>query len=371
VRLAATGIALEETRQMRQARGMSLTTIGTLADGREIREVLLVTRAGAEARIMELGATLRDLLVPARGGGKQRVVLGFDGLAVYEQGAHHAGAIAGRYANRIAHGRFSLDGRSFQLGLNEAGRHSLHGGAHGFGRRPWNLVEHGSNAATLALVSPAGDEGYPGTLRVWCRYELMEPATLALDLAATTDEATIVNLAQHSYFNLDGSDDVRDHELRIAADFYTPTDSELIPTGEIARLVGTPFDFRAARPVRHVPAGASTPFGYDVNFVLDCSRGESSGGLALAHAATLTSRGNGMSLEVWTTEPGLQLYDCHNMEFSARGHDDRRYGLGAGLALEAQRFPDSPNRAHFQSAVLRPGETYRQRTEYRFIAPRG
>jgi len=349
---------------------MSLTTLGKLPDGREIREARLATRAGAEARIMELGATLRDLLVPV-GGVRQRVVLGFDSLDVYAGGgAHHAGAVAGRFANRIAHGRFALGGRTFQLPLNEGGRHSLHGGGRGFGRLPWSIVELGAEAVTLALVSPAGDEGYPGTLRLRCRYDLLEPSTLALELEATTDETTVVNLAQHSYFNLDGSEDARDHELVIAADFYTPTDPELIPTGEIARVSGTPYDFTSARPVRHLPPGRSEPFGYDINFVLRRAEDAAAAGLRLVHAATLTSRRNGLSLEVWTSEPGLQLYDCHNMQFAPPGLGGRRYGVGAGLALEAQHFPDSPNHAHFPSTVLDPGETYRQRTEYRFAAAR-
>ncbi|MFI5015125.1 MAG: aldose epimerase family protein [Hyphomicrobiales bacterium] len=347
---------------------MSLANLGMLADGRAIREAALATEAGAEARIMELGAVLRDLIVPLGDGGRQRVVLGFGALETYEGRSQYAGAIAGRCANRIAHGRFAIDGRSFQLPLNEGSRHSLHGGAIGFDRHAWSIVEHGADAVTLALVSPAGDQGYPGALRVWCRYALIEPATLTLDLTAITDEATVVNLAQHSYFNLDGSDDVRDHEMMVAADFYTPTDAELIPTGEILSVAGTPFDFRSARPIRHVPAGASTPFGYDMNFVLRRSSVERSGGLELAQAATIRSRRNGLVLELWTTEPGLQVYDCHNMNLAARGHEGRHHGAGAGLALEAQLFPDSPNRAHFPSAVLRPGEIYRQRTEYRFAA---
>jgi aldose 1-epimerase len=345
---------------------MSLTTFGTLPDGRAIREALLVTASGCEARIMEFGATLRDLVVPLGGGASQHVVLGFDVLDIHDGNSHHAGAIVGRCANRIAHGRFTLDGTSYQLPLNEAGRHSLHGGTRGFDRLPWSIVEHAADHVTLALSSPAGDQGYPGSLRVWCRYELEEPATLVLDLTATTDEATIVNLAQHPYFNLDGSDDVRDHEMTIAADFITPTDRELIPTGEITAVARTPYDFRTARPIRHVPKGEAAPFGYDVNFVLRRSQIENAGGLALAHAARVASRRNGLALEVWTTEPGLQVYDCHNMSFPAPGHGGRRYGAGAGLALEAQLFPDSPNHAHFPSAVLRPGEIYRQRTEYRF-----
>jgi aldose 1-epimerase len=315
---------------------------------------------------MELGATLRDLVVPAHGG-SQRVVLGFDGLDPYAKGqAHHAGAIAGRYANRIAHGAFELDGKNYQLERNEANTHALHGGSRGFGKRPWTIVEHAYTGVTLALVSTDGDGGYPGTLRLWCRYEVVEPSTLALELSATADEATIINLANHSYFNLDGSDDVRDHEFSIAADFYTPTDRELIPTGEIAAVAGTPYDFRSPRPIRLVPPGASSPYGYDTNFVLRRSQVERVGRLPIAHAATLSSPKNGVRLDVFTSEPGLQVFDCHGMQFAAPGHDGRRYGFGAGLALEAQHFPDSPNRAHFPSTVLRPGEIYRQRTEYRF-----
>ncbi|SDR24628.1 aldose 1-epimerase [Rhizobiales bacterium GAS113] len=345
---------------------MSLLTLGMLPDGRAVREVELTTAAGAKARIMELGAVLRDLTVKLPTGRDQRVVLGFETPDIYDGHSQHAGAIAGRYANRIAHGRFSLDGHAYQLPLNEAGRHSLHGGAMGFNRRLWSIVEHGPNAVTFALSSSAGDQGYPGNLRVWCRYELVEPATLALDLTATTDAATVVNLAQHSYFNLDGSEDVRDHELMIAADFYTPTDNELIPTGEILSVIGTPYDFRQTRPIRHMPQGASTPFGYDINFVLRRSQVERSHGLALA--ATLVSKVNGLTLVQWTTEPGLQVYDGHAMRIAAPGHEGRRYGAAAGLALEAQLFPDGPNRAHFPNAALRPGETYRQRTEYRFVS---
>ena len=310
---------------------MSLASLGQLPDGHEIREALIASAAGAQARVMELGATLRDLLVP-HDGGLQRVVLGFDSFDFYAAGgAHHAGAIAGRFANRLAQGRFSLDGKEYALERNEGGRNALHGGKAGFGKRPWTIVEHRANAVTLALVSPDGDQGYPGTLRVFCRYELLEPATLALTLEATTDAATIVNLAHHSYFNLDGSADVRDHELMIAADFYTPTDRELIPTGEIRAVAATEYDFTKPRPIRLVPQGASEPFGYDTNFVLRGSSRERVGGSPLAHAATVASRRN-------------------------------------GLALEAQHFPDGPNRAHFPSTVLRPGGIYRQRTEFRFAA---
>ncbi|MBV9114658.1 MAG: galactose mutarotase [Hyphomicrobiales bacterium] len=350
---------------------MAVTVFGILPDGSEIREARLVGGSGCEASILELGATLRDLLVPLGGRKPQRVVLGFDALEPYDGRAHHAGAIVGRCANRIAKGRFSLDGISYQLPLNEKGLHSLHSGPNGFDRRAWRIVEHAGDQVTLALLSPAGDQGYPGTLKVWCRYQLLEPATLKLELTATTDAATIVNLAQHPYFNLDGSEDARDHELMVAADFVTPVDGELIPTGEITAIAGTPYDFRSPRVIRQVRSQGSSPFGYDVNFVLRGANGQSSGPDVLAHAATLVGPRNGLALELWTSEPGLQVFDGHDLSFAAPGHGGRHYGEGAGIALEAQHFPDSPNHAHFPSVVLRPGEIYRRRTEYRFHqAPR-
>jgi aldose 1-epimerase len=351
---------------MVEADTMAVTIFGTLPDGSEIREARLATASGCEARILELGATLRDLAVPLQGGALQGVVLGFETLETYEGHSHHAGAIVGRCANRIAQGRFSLDGVSYQLALNEKGKHSLHSGPDGFGRRPWRIVEHAPDQVVLALFSPAGDQGFPGALTLWCRYQLREPATLALELIATTDATTIVNLAHHPYFNLDGSEDARDHELMIAADFITPADRELIPTGEIVCVAGTPYDFRAMRPLRPRPSGAAKAFGYDTNFVLRRAGVAGASGAVLAHAATLASPRSGLALELWTSAPGLQLFDGHDMAFAALGLGGRRYGEGAGIALEAQHFPDSANHAHFPSTALRPGEIWRQRTEYRF-----
>ncbi len=351
---------------MVEANQMAVMVLGTLPDGSEIREARLATASGCEARILELGATLRDLVVPLQGGGLQRVVLGFETLESYDGRSHHAGAIVGRCANRIAHGRFRLDGASYQLPLNEKGRHCLHSGPNGFDRRPWRIIEHGSDHVTLALFSPAGDQGFPGALTLCCRYQLHDPAALGLELTATTDAATIVNLAHHPYFNLDGSEDARDHELAIAADFITPVDRELIPTGEIIAVSGTPYDFRELRPVRYPLSGAVKAIGYDVNFVLRGADGAGSTQASLAHAATLASPRNGLALELWTSAPGLQLFDGHGMLFAAAGLDGRRYGEGAGIALEAQHFPDSANHAHFPSTSLRAGEIWRQRTEYRF-----
>lgn len=316
---------------------------------------------------MEWGAVLRDLIVPRPGGGRQRVVLGLPQLADYPGHSPHMGAIAGRYANRIGHGRFSLDGRDYQLPLNQDGRHSLHGGGQGFGKRPWTLVHHDETSATLALVSPDGDAGYPGTLRCWCRYSLTGAATLRLELSATTDAPTIVNLAHHSYFRLDDAQDALDHLLEIRANLMTPVDADSIPDGALLHVAGTPFDFRRARAIRQAgPDGAR--FRYDHNYMLRRDRREPSvaDGLELAHAATLRSTVTGLAMQLWTTEPALQLYDGYKLALTVPGHDGVTYGPSAGIALEPQHAPDSPNLPHLPGTVLRPGEIYRQVSEYRF-----
>ncbi|AMJ63393.1 aldose epimerase family protein [Bosea sp. PAMC 26642] len=345
----------------------SKSLLGTLADGTPIHEVTLRSPSGAEAKVMEWGAVLRDLVVPRPDGGSQRVVLGFDNLADYPTHSPHMGAIAGRYANRIAHGRFMLDGKDYQAPLNQDGRHSLHGGEAGFSKLPWTIVHHDAACVTLALVSPDGDAGYPGTLQVWCRYSLVGDATLRIELSATTDAATIVNLAHHSYFRLDDAPDILDHELELRANLTTPVDADLIPDGALDHVAGTPFDFRKPRPIRrHAADGAR--IWYDHNFMLRRDRREPSvaAGLELAHAATLRSARSGLSMQLWTTEPALQVYDGAKLKIPVPGLDGERYGACAGIALEPQHVPDSPNLPHMPSTVLRPGEVYRQVSEYRF-----
>ncbi len=345
---------------------MTRTLLGTLADGTPVHEVVLRSEAGAEATVMEWGAVLRDLVVPLPGGGRQRVVLGFPGLADYPAHSPHMGAIAGRYANRISGGRFVLDGVARQLPLNQDGRHSLHGGGQGFGKRPWTIAHHDATSVTLALVSPEGDAGYPGTLSAWCRYSLVGAATLRIALSATTDAPTIVNLAHHSYFRLDDGPDILDHELELRANLMTPVDADLIPDGSLAAVAGTPFDFRQPRPIRRAgPDGAR--FWYDHNYMLRRDRCEAGpAGLELAHAATLRSPRSGLAMQLWTTEPAVQVYDGFKLGPPVPGHGGERYGPSAGIALEAQRPPDSPNLPHFPAAVLRPGEVYRQVSDYRF-----
>jgi aldose 1-epimerase len=338
-------------------------------DGQAVHEVTIRSRSGAEANVITWGAVVRDLLVP-NGGDPQRVVLGFETLDDYRAHSPYFGAIAGRYANRIDGGRFSLDGESYQLSLNEKGRHSLHGGEQGFPKKPWQLAWHDEASAALVLVSPDGDQGYPGTVTTTCIYRLLDPAVLRVELTATTDAATPINLAHHSYFNLDGSPSILDHELQLDADFYTPTDAALIPTGEIREVAGTPYDFRNRRPVRLPDPATGEPFHYDINFVLRRDHTGQSGvpGLPLARAGTFASPRNGLSMEIWSTEPGLQVYDGFMLDVSAPGLGGARYGANGGVCFEPQHFPDSPNNPHFPDTILRPGEVYRQVTEYRFAS---
>ncbi len=336
---------------------MAVERFGTI-DGTEVLEVVLRSAAGAEARILTWGAVIRDLVVPTAKG-RQRVVLGLNSIDDYRAHSPYFGAVVGRYGNRIGCGRFTLDGIEYQLAPNEKGRHHLHGGPMGFGTRIWTLVEVHPAGATLVLVSEDGDMGYPGRLVATCTYTLLEPATLQVVLEATCDQATPVNLTTHSYFNLDGTSDVCSHHLMIGGDFITPTNADLIPTGEIKSVADTPFDFRNLRPI-----GASQLLQcrttYDVNYVLKNGDGE------LAHAATLQSRRSGISMELWTTEPGVQFYDGHMLDIPVPGLDGARYGARAGLCLEPQRFPDGPNHRHFPPCILEPGSVSRQASELRF-----
>ncbi len=345
---------------------MTKTVFGVLPDGRQIHEVVLRSKAGATATIMEWGAVVRDMHVPSKGG-MQRVVLGLNTLDDYLQHSPHMGAIAGRFANRIRGGAFTLDGVKHQLPQNFLGKHSLHGGGGGFGQRPWTILDLADNYVVMSLHSPDGDKGYPGAMTVTVRYTLREPATLRVGLVATCNAPTIVNLCHHSYFNLDGSADILDHELEVRANVYTPVDDELIPSGEMAAVSGTPYDFRRPRPIRMKGADGAR-VRYDNNYMLRRDRTETiqNSGMDVAHAATVRSPKNGLTMEVWTTEPAVQFYDGAKVNVPVPGLGGVTYGSAAGLCLEPQHVPDSPNIPHFPSTVLRPGEVYRQVTEYRF-----
>jgi len=326
-------------------------TFGTLPDGREVAGVRL--RAGElAAEFIGYGAVLRDLRLD---GVRHPLVLGFDALDDYLVHSRYFGATAGRFANRIAEGRFTLDGRTYQLDRNFRARHHLHGGVAGLGKRVWDLVDAAEDAATFRIVSPDGDGGYPGRVEVRARFTLVPPATLRISYEARTDAPTIVNLAHHSYFNLDGRPDCLGHSLEIAADAYLPVNDTLIPTGEMAPVEGTPFDFRRPRAI------GDSGLDYDHNFCLAPARRSFP-----AFAARATGSDGNIALEVWTTEPGLQFYDGAKLDVPVPGLDGRRYGRNAGFCLEPQIWPDAPNRPGFPSAVLLPGGTYAQTSEFRF-----
>ncbi|MCS0601330.1 galactose mutarotase [Streptomyces sp. LP11] len=317
---------------------------GTLPDGTEVHRWTL-ERAGTRVEILTYGGIVRSVEVPDRDGRTANVVLGFAGLDGYL--AHpepYLGALVGRYANRIGGARFPLDGRTFSLEPND-GPNSLHGGGHGFDKRVWEAEPTG-HGVRLNRVSPHGEEGFPGWLDVSATYTLDESGALRIGYEAVTDEATVVNLTNHGYYNLAGHDagHTGGHELRLDASRYTPVDENLIPTGVLADVAGSRFDFRTARKVGS---------GYDHNFVLDSGAGDSP-----AVAAELHDPGSGRTLTVSTTEPGLQLYTGE--------HLPAPFSPGDGIALETQHFPDSPNRPDFPSTVLRPGHVFRSETVYAF-----
>ena len=312
---------------------------------------------GLTASIISWGAIIQDLRLA---GHEAPLVLGYDRFEPYETDTAFFGAIVGRYANRIRDGRFTLAGNRYQADRNFLGRHLLHGGSQGYFRRPWTVSLHGRDFVTLTLHDSDGTMGFPGAVEVTCTYRLKIPGTLSIELTAKADQPTPCNLTQHSYFNLDdgGAGDVLSHRMMLNASAYLPVDEELIPTGVVQPVDGTVFDFRQARPLREdTPAG---PFPYDVNLCLSSARGP------LKQAAWVQGAVSGVEMEVWTTEPGLQLYAGQHLAPAARGLDGLRYNAFSGFCLEAQVWPDAPNHPYFPQATLSPGETYHHVTEYRF-----
>ena len=326
-----------------------------MPDGDDIHEVVIA--AGVlTVTVITLGAVIRDVRLA---GVDHPLVLGFDRAEDYLQHSPHFGAVAGRSANRIGRGRFAIDGRPYQVSLNENGRHHLHGGFNGFGKRNWRLAANDAASVTLAILSPDGEEGYPGKVEATVRYSVEAPGTIRMEAAAVTDAPTLVNLAQHSYFNLDDSPDILNHRAQIYADSYTPTDADNIPTGEVLSVAGSDFDFRTLRPIRQMRDGGRVV--YDKNFVVDRRKSA----VPRPHAR-LVSPKNGVSLVIASTEPGVQFYDGVSMNVPVPGLGGRRYGVDGGCCFEPQFFPDAPNHPGFPSSVLRPGEAYRQTTTFAF-----
>ena len=344
---------------------------GTTAAGDAVMEYTLQNSAGLEVTVITYGGIITSIRVPDRAGRLANIALGFDRIAQYEGEHPYFGAITGRYANRIAGGRFCLDGAEYQLHLND-GRNSLHGGKSGFDKRIWaarDLTDGAHSFLELTYSSPDGEEGYPGHLQAAVTYSLNDSGELRIDYTATTDAPTVVNLTNHSYFNLlgEGAGAIYDHILELNADRYTPVDENLIPTGEMAAVAGTPLDFRKPKAIgpgcrsSHPQIVASQ--GYDHNFVLN--RGGVSNG-ALCFAARVYEPRYGRCLEVWTTEPGIQFYAGNFLDGTLIGSGGRLYRQSDGLALETQHFPNSPNQPEFPSTVLRPGQRYESSTVYRF-----
>jgi aldose 1-epimerase len=337
------------------------SSFGELPNGAAVDLYTLENASGLVAKVTNYGAIITELHVPDRHGKSGDVVLGFDNLPQYLRKHPYFGSTVGRFANRIAKGQFTLDGKTYTLALNNGPNH-LHGGLKGFDKVLWKAEPQAGAAVKFTYTSPDGEEGYPGTLAVVVTMSLTDANELRIDYGATTNKATPVNLTNHSYFNLAGEGDVLGHELMIAADYFTPPDSTRIPTGEIKAVKGTPMDF-----TRSLPVGArfsqitDRPVGYDHNFVLN-KRGED---LAVP-AARVYEPKSGRVMEAYTTEPGVQLYTSNYFDGSLTGKRGIVYQQHAALCLEAQHFPDSVNQPKFPSVILRPGQTYRQTTTYKF-----
>ncbi|QDU64267.1 Aldose 1-epimerase precursor [Planctomycetes bacterium Pan216] len=340
---------------------------GETADGVAVSEYTLTNPNGMVAKLITRGATLRELHVPDAKGNLADVVLGFDDVAGYEsEGNQYFGTTTGRVANRVAKGKFTLNGKEYSLATNNDPNHLHGGGPRSLDKVVWNAEPFGTDngqGVTFTYTSPDGEEGYPGNLAMAVTYTLTNNNDLRIDYKATTDQATPVNLTHHSYFNLSGagSSTVLDHELMLNADRYTPTDETLIPTGKLAPVSGTPLDFTKPTVVsERIDELVSTPaLGYDHNYVLNKKGDE------LALAAKLRDPSSGRTMSVLTTEPGVQFY-TGNFLMDQKGKGGKAYPKRSALCLETQHFPDSVNQPTFPSVILNPGQTYRQTCIYRF-----
>ncbi|WP_185816901.1 aldose epimerase family protein [Hymenobacter metallilatus] len=339
-------------------------SFGKTQDGTEVQLYTLSNAHGLKVSITNYGGTITSLLVPDKAGKPGEVVLGFNSVSGYQspeflKSGPYFGALIGRYGNRIARGKFTLDGKEYTLAKNN-GENTLHGGKKGFDKVVWQ-AEPGTSAEgqtlKLTYLSKDGEEGYPGNLRVTVVYTLTADDALKIDYSATTDKATPVNLTNHAYFNLSGGKDVLGHEVTIAADRYNVVDAGLIPTGELRPVKGTPFDFTTPHTIGE--RIAQVPGGYDHNWLLNQTTG-------LHPAATVYEPTTGRTMEVTTTEPGLQFYTGNFLDGTLKGANNQTYGKHAGFCMETQHFPDSPNQPTFPSTILKPGQTLQSSTVYKF-----
>jgi aldose 1-epimerase len=350
---------------------MTRRSFGQTKDSEPVELFTLRNSNGMEAAIMTYGGIVQALRVPSQGGGPTDVVLGFDDLDGYLKDSPYFGAIVGRYGNRIGNARFTLDGVEYKLPAND-GPNCLHGGTRGFDKHVWTprrdfLSVGGGPAVQLTYLSKDGEEGFPGNLTATVTYTLSDRNELRIDYHATTDKPTVLNLTNHSYFNLagQGEGDVLGHEVMIEADRITPVDSTLIPTGELNSVAGTPFDFRQAHPIGERIGADDEQLkfgkGYDHNFVLNHGQG------ALSLAARVRDPKSGRTMEVSTDQPGLQFYNGNFLDGHIHGKGGKVYPRRGALCLETQRFPDSPNKSQFPTTVLRPGQQYETTTVFRFV----
>ena len=347
---------------------MTIAPFGQMPDGQRVELYTLTNSRGMQVRAITYGAIIQAIRVPDTSGRVADVALGFDSLQGYLTDSPYFGAIVGRYANRIARGRFTLGGRTYRLATNNGPNH-LHGGLKGYDKVVWRgeSFQRGDTVGVkFEHTSPDGDEGYPGTVQVAVTYTLTPGNELIVEYGASADRPTPLNLSQHSYFNLagEGSGDILKHELTIDADRYTPVNSTLIPTGALARVANTPFDFRRATAIG-ARIGKNDPQitygkGYDHNFVLNRT------GPGLQHAVHVLHPKTGRTLDISTTEPGLQFYSGNFLDGTIKGKAGHVYTHRSALVLETQHFPDSPNHPAFPSTILRPGKDYRSRTVFAF-----
>jgi len=356
-----------QTRPGPLAAGVTRAATSVLVGGKPVEIFTLTNASGMEVKAITYGGIITSWRVPDRAGQMADIVLGYDDPAGYLKNSPFFGAIVGRYGNRIARAQFTLDGRTYKLAANDGPNH-LHGGKQGFDKVLWAAepIKRGEGVGVaFTRTSPDGEEGYPGQLKVRVTYTLTDKGELIVAYEATTDKPTTVNLTQHSYFNLagQGTGDILGHELRINADRYTPVDATLIPTGELAPVEGTPFDFRKPTAIgaRIKSDHPQMQFGrgYDHNWVLARS------GSGLSLAAEVYEPKSGRTLQITTTEPGLQFYAGNFLDGTITGKEGKVYRHRYGFCLETQHFPDSPNKPNFPSTTLRPGTTYRTRTVFK------
>ena len=362
---AANSLEQKMENKMSKTMGITSAEFGKTKDGQKVELYTLTNANGVVMKVSTYGAIITELHVPDKTGKTANVVLGFNNFAQYEAGHPFFGAIAGRYANRIAKGKFTLDGKEYTLATNN-GPNSLHGGKVGFDKYVWaaeKIESADGPGIKLSLTSKDGDEGYPGTLKATCTYTLTNKNELKIDLDAMTDKITVCNLTNHSYFNLAGenSGNILDAKLTLNADKFTPSDATMIPTGELKDVKESPMDFTTPHAIGE--RIAQVPGGYDHNYVIN-----GGGQGKLVQAGKVLDPKSGRAMEIWTTQPGVQFYTANFLDGKITGIGGKTYQKNGALCLETQHYPDSPNHSDFPTTTLKPGEKYHHQTVYKFVA---